>query len=37
MKYESPASYGTLVRTKVKVFENRSNFKVNVTRSKIIV
>ena len=37
MKYESPASYGSLVMTKVKFLKSRSNFKVKVTRLKIMV
>ena len=37
MQYESPISPGKKFMAKVKVFQNRSNFKVKVTRSKIIV
>ena len=37
VKYESPIISGKKVMAKVKVFKNRSNFKVKVTRSKIMV
>ena len=37
MQYKSPTSSGLKVMAKVKVFESRSNFKVKVTRSKIMV
>ena len=37
MKYESPTSSGWEDMAKVKVFESRSNSKVKVTRSKILV
>ena len=37
MKYESPTSSGFEAMAKVKVFKSRSNFKVKVTRSKILV
>ena len=37
MKYESPTSSGSEAMTQVKVFKSRSNSKVKVTRSKILV
>ena len=37
MQYESPISSVKKVMAKVKVFQRRSNFKVKVTRSKIMV
>ena len=37
MQYESPITSGKKVMAKVKVFKSRSNFKVKVTRSKIMV
>ena len=37
MQYESPITSGLKIMTKVKVFKSRSNFKVKVTRSKIMV
>ena len=37
VQYESPIFAGLKVITKVKFFKSRSNFKVNVTRSKLIV
>ena len=37
VQYERPISSGLKVMAKVKVFKSRSNFKVKVTRSKIIV
>ena len=36
VQYESPISSGLKVMAKVKVFKNRSNFKVKVTSSKIM-
>ena len=37
MQYESPISSGKKVMAKVKIFKSRSNFKVKVTRSKLMV
>ena len=37
VQYESPITSGLKVMAKVKVFQSRSNFKVKVTRSKIMV
>ena len=37
MQYESPTTSGKKVMAKVKVFNSMSNFKVKVTRSKIMV
>ena len=37
VQYESPITFGKKVMVKVKVFKSRSNFKVKVTRSKIMV
>ena len=37
MKYESPTSSGKEAIAKVKVFQSRSNFKVKVIRSLILV
>ena len=37
MQYESPIASGLKVMAKVSVFKSRSNFKVKVTRSKIMV
>ena len=37
VQYESPITSGKKAMAKVKVFKSRSNFKVKVTRSKIMV
>ena len=37
VQYESPISSGLKAMEKVKVFKSRSNFKVKVTKSKIMV
>ena len=37
MQYESPISSGKKVMARLKFFKSKSNFKVKVTRSKIMV